>query len=75
MLRKPVLISGLSPYTTIQVTTTNPDKYIGVMDNLLVKTHGEGFNSDEVKNTKTGYVTSFYYQMETNQHRQLLCNQ
>ena len=57
---------GLSPYTMIQVTTTNPDKYIGVMDNLLAKTHGEGFNSDEVKNTKTGYVTSFYYQMETN---------
>lgn len=57
---------GLSPYTMIQVTTTNPDKYIGVIDNLLVKTHGEGFNSDEVKNTKTGYVTSFYYQMETN---------
>jgi zinc protease len=57
---------GLSPYTFIQVTTTNPDKYINVMDNLLAKTHGEGFSSDEVKNTKTGYVTSFYYQMETN---------
>ncbi len=57
---------GLSPYTTIQVTTTNPDKYISVMDNLLVKTHGDGFHSDEVKNTKTGYVTSFYYRMETN---------
>ena len=57
---------GLSPYTTIQVTTTNPDKYIGVMDNLLVKTHGEGFAPDEVKNTKTGYATSFYYRMETN---------
>jgi predicted Zn-dependent peptidase len=57
---------GLSPYTTIQVTTTNPDKYISVMNNLLVKTHGEGFTSDEVKNTKTGYATSFYYRMETN---------
>lgn len=57
---------GLSPYTTIQVTTTSPDKYIGVMDNLLEKTHGEGFNAEEVKNTKTVYVTSFYYQMETN---------
>jgi zinc protease len=57
---------GLSPYTMIQVTTTNPDKYISVMDNLLAKTHGDGFNTDEVKNTKTGYVTSFYYQMETN---------
>jgi len=57
---------GLSPYTTIQVTTTNPDKYIGVMDELLVKTHSLGFTPEEVKNTKTGYVTSFYSQMETN---------
>jgi len=57
---------GLSPYTTIQVTTTNPDKYIGVMDNLFSKTHTQGFSTDEVKDTKTGYVTSFYYKMETN---------
>jgi zinc protease len=57
---------GLSPYTTIQVTTTNPDKYIGVMDDLLTKTHSDGFTPEEVKNTKTVYVTSFYYQMETN---------
>ena len=57
---------GLSPYTTIQVTTTNPDKYIGVVDNLLSKTHAQGFSTDEVKDTKTGYVTSFYYKMETN---------
>lgn len=57
---------GLTPYTTIQVSTTNPDKYISVLDNLIVKTHGEGFTPDEVKNTKTGYATSFYYRMETN---------
>jgi zinc protease len=57
---------GLSPYSTIQVTTTNPDKYIAVIDNLLAKTHSMGFTSEEVKNTKTGYVTSFYYKMETN---------
>jgi zinc protease len=57
---------GLTPYTTIQVSTTNPDKYIGVMDNLILKTHKEGFTPEEVKNTKTGYVTSFYYKMETN---------
>lgn len=57
---------GLSPYTTIQVTTVNPDKYIGVMDNLLAKTHNNGFTPDEVKDTKTVYVTGFYYQMETN---------
>ena len=58
--------AGLSPYTTIQVSTTNPDKYIGVMDNLLVKTRAQGFTPEEVKNTKTGYATSFYYKMETN---------
>ena len=58
--------SGLSPYTSIQVTTTNPDKYIGVIDNLLIKTHAQGFTPEEVKNTKTGYITSFYYKMETN---------
>ena len=57
---------GLSPYTTIGVSTTNPDKYIGVMDNLLVKTRTQGFTPEEVKNTKTGYATSFYYRMETN---------
>jgi zinc protease len=57
---------GLSPYTSIQVTTTSPDKYIGVMDNLLAKTHSNGFTADEVKDTKTVYVTGFYYQMETN---------
>jgi zinc protease len=57
---------GLSPYSTIQVSTTNPDKYIGVMNNLLVKTHTQGFTPEEVKNTKTGYATSFYYRMETN---------
>jgi predicted Zn-dependent peptidase len=48
------------------VSTTNPDKYIGVMDNLLAKTHSGGFTAEEVKNTKTGYVTSFYAKMETN---------
>lgn len=57
---------GLSPYTTIQVTTTNPDKYISVLDNLIVKTHTDGFTPDEVKNTKTGYATAFYARMETN---------
>jgi len=57
---------GLSPYSTIQVSTTNPDKYIGVIDQLMVKTHTDGFTPEEVKNSKTGYVTSFYYKMETN---------
>lgn len=57
---------GLTPYTTIQVSTTSPDKYIGVMEQLLAKIHKEGFTPEEVKDTKTGYITSFYYKMETN---------
>ena len=57
---------GLTPYTIFRVSTTNPDKYIEVMDPLLTKTHSQGFTPDEVKNSKTGYVTKFYYRMETN---------
>ena len=57
---------GLSPYSQIMVSTTSPDKYIGVMDQLLAKTHADGFTTEEVKNSKTTYVTAFYYRMETN---------
>ena len=59
-------VGGLTPYTVLRVSTTNPDKYIGVMDQLLVKTHAEGFTAEEVKNSKMGYVTGFYSKMETN---------
>jgi zinc protease len=59
-------VGGLTPYTVFRVSTTNPDKYIGVMDQLIEKTHREGFSSDEVKNSKMGYVTAFYSKMETN---------
>ena len=57
---------GLSPYSQIMVSTTSPDKYKTVIDQLLAKAHTEGFTTEEVKNSKTGYVTSFYYKMETN---------
>jgi predicted Zn-dependent peptidase len=57
---------GLTPYTILRVSTTNPDKYIDIMNQLMIKTHSEGFKPDEVKNSKTGYVTKFYYKMETN---------
>src|SRR5450432_1238138 len=57
---------GLTPYTIFRVSTTKPDNYIQVMDKLLVKTHEEGFSPEEVKNSKTGYLTKFYYRMETN---------
>jgi zinc protease len=57
---------GLSPYTIFRVSTTNPNKYINVIDPLLEKVHSEGFTTDEVKNSKTGYITGFYSKMETN---------
>jgi len=57
---------GLSPYTIFRVSTTNPNKYISVIDPLLEKVHTKGFSSEEVKNSKTGYITGFYAKMETN---------
>jgi predicted Zn-dependent peptidase len=57
---------GLSPSVSISVSTTDPDKYKAVLDQLIDKIKKEGFTPDEVKNGKNGYVTSFYYKMETN---------
>ncbi|MDP4129363.1 MAG: pitrilysin family protein [Bacteroidota bacterium] len=57
---------GLSPSTSMIVSTTNPDKYISVFDQLVDKIKKEGFTADEVKNGKNVYVTGFYYKMETN---------
>jgi zinc protease len=57
---------GLTPYTIFRVSTTKPDNYIQVIDKLVEKTHADGFTAEEVKNSKTGYVTKFYYRMETN---------
>jgi len=57
---------GLTPYASIYVTTTEPNKYIVVARQLIEKIKKEGFTEDELKNTKTVYVTRTYYQMETN---------
>lgn len=48
------------------VSTTEPNKYIGVFNQLLNKVKKEGFTENEVKNMKTTYLTAFYYQQETN---------
>ncbi len=61
-----VFNGGLSPSTAIFVSTTNPDKYKAVIDQLIDKTKKEGFTPKEVKNGKTTYITGFYYRMETN---------
>lgn len=58
--------NGLSPSANIVVSTTEPNKYIGVVNNLINKTKRDGFTADEVRDTKTGYITEFYYRMETN---------
>ncbi|HVY75089.1 MAG TPA: pitrilysin family protein [Puia sp.] len=60
------LADGLTPYTSIQVSTTDPDKYKAVLDQVIGKIKKEGFTPEEVKNGKTVYLTSFYYKMETN---------
>ena len=58
--------NGVSPSANIGVSTTDPNKYIGVVDNLINKTKREGFTPEEVRNMKTTYITYFYYRQETN---------
>lgn len=57
---------GLTPYASIYVTTTEPNKYIVVARQLIDKIKKEGFKEEELKNMKTTYITRTYYQMETN---------
>lgn len=58
--------AGTTSTSNIIVSTTEPDKYIKVLDTLLNKIKKDGFTADEVKNEKAGYVTSVYYRQETN---------
>jgi zinc protease len=55
-----------SPSAHISVSTTDPDKYIGVAKALIEKTKKEGFTDDELRNMKTQYLTGFFYRQETN---------
>jgi predicted Zn-dependent peptidase len=57
---------GSSPSAHISVSTTDPDKYIGVAKALIEKTKKEGFTADELRNMKTQYLTGFFYRQETN---------
>jgi len=57
---------GSSPSANISVSTTDPNKYIGVAKALIEKTKKEGFTEDELRNIKTQYLTSFFYRQETN---------
>jgi predicted Zn-dependent peptidase len=56
---------GLTPSANICVSTTDPNKYIQVLNQLLDKTR-KGFTEEEVKNMKTTYITREYYKQETN---------
>jgi predicted Zn-dependent peptidase len=57
---------GSSPSANISVSTTDPNKYIGVAKALIEKTRKEGFTEDELRNIKTQYLTGFFYRQETN---------
>lgn len=56
---------GLTPSANIAVSTTDPNKYIMILNKLIDKTK-KGFTDEEVKNMKTTYITSQYYRQETN---------
>ncbi|PZR26053.1 MAG: hypothetical protein DI535_16010 [Citrobacter freundii] len=58
---------GTTPYATLSVTTTEPDKYIAVARGLIDKVKKDGFTEDELKNEKTGFLTGIYYRNETNE--------
>ncbi len=60
---------GSSPSANISVSTTDPDKYIGVVKSLIGKIKKEGFTEDELHNIKTQYLTRFFYGQETNDAR------
>jgi predicted Zn-dependent peptidase len=57
---------GTSSSANISVSTTDPNKYIGVAKALIEKTKKEGFTEDELRNIKTQYLTRFFYGQETN---------
>ena len=57
---------GLTASANFSVSTTEPDKYIKVFKSLVDKTRKQGFTADELRDIKTGYLTSFFYRQETN---------
>jgi predicted Zn-dependent peptidase len=55
-----------SASANISVSTTEPNKYIKVVKQLLDSTRRHGFTEDELRNMKTQYLTGFFYRQETN---------
>ncbi|RYD92279.1 MAG: insulinase family protein [Sphingobacteriales bacterium] len=56
---------GLTPYSVLFASTTEPNKYVITARQLLDKIRREGFTEDELRNMKTTYLTSTYYRQET----------
>ncbi|GAB4094477.1 M16 family metallopeptidase [Flaviaesturariibacter terrae] len=57
---------GLTPYSVLFASTTEPNKYVITARQLLDKIRREGFTEEEVRNTRTMYLTATYYRQETN---------
>ncbi len=55
-----------SSSANISVSTTEPNKYIRVVKQLIDSTRKHGFTEDELRNMKTQYLTGFFYRQETN---------
>ena len=58
---------GMMPYSSMYVTTKEPDKYIAVARNMVDNLKKNGFPADDVKNTKNTFANYQYYNNETNQ--------
>ena len=58
--------TNINPYTNIYVSTTDPKQAVSVMIDELKKLKKEGFSEKEIKDQKSGYVTSYYMGLETN---------
>jgi len=57
---------GATSSARFVVSTTQPDAYIKVFDQLVERIKTGGFTEAEVKDMKTTYLTNFYYKQETN---------
>ncbi|RYY39672.1 MAG: insulinase family protein [Chitinophagaceae bacterium] len=56
---------GLTPYSVLFASTTDPNKYVITARRLLDKVRKDGFTEQELRNMKTTYLTSTYYRQET----------
>jgi len=57
---------GSTSSAKFEVTTTRPNDYIAVFNNLVDSTKKSGFTGTEVTNMKTKFLTSYYMGNETN---------